>query len=353
LKLLLTVVVRDEADVVDAHIAFHLNAGVDFVIAADHESKDGTTEILESYVRGGYLHRISQRDERRDAEWRAEMARLAVDEHRADWVVDSEADEFWMPRGESLKDVLVAIPPRYGLVQALVRVFLPRPDDGRPFFERMTVRRAPYSTDEESMGRLDWALRPVFRAGSEMAVGAEREAALDGLVPLRAWYPIEVLRFPVRSLEQAELRARGRSGPPEPRSRIERDAAAAYERGCLAEHWAEIAVGDDALAREIAAGSLVADDRIRDALRRIQSAASVDDAPAGRFLLPVGGAGHLAVRVPTVVDDVAYAGECAAVREVDFEPLRGRIAQLEERIASLESRFWPRVSRRLSRLVRR
>ena len=43
MKLVQTLVVRDEADVVDAQISYHLNAGVDFVLATDHDSQDGTT----------------------------------------------------------------------------------------------------------------------------------------------------------------------------------------------------------------------------------------------------------------------------------------------------------------------
>ena len=51
----MTLVVRDEADIVGAQIAFHLNAGADLVIAIDHDSQDGTREILEEYAREGYL----------------------------------------------------------------------------------------------------------------------------------------------------------------------------------------------------------------------------------------------------------------------------------------------------------
>ena len=61
MKLVQTLVVRDEADIVDDQIAYHLNAGVDFVIATDHASPDGTTEILERYARDGILRRIAGR----------------------------------------------------------------------------------------------------------------------------------------------------------------------------------------------------------------------------------------------------------------------------------------------------
>jgi hypothetical protein len=95
MKLVLTVLARDEVDVIDAQLGFHLNAGVDYVIATDNNSQDGTTEILEEYEREGVVHLIREPAEGlRQGEWVTRMARLAAVEFGADWVINSDADEF-------------------------------------------------------------------------------------------------------------------------------------------------------------------------------------------------------------------------------------------------------------------
>src|SRR5262249_30645506 len=104
MKLVATVLARDEADIIDAQVAFHLNAGVDFVIATDNNSRDGTTEILEAYQRDGCLHLIREPAEGlRQGEWVTRMARLAATDFGADWGINSDADEFWWPRGGPLQ----------------------------------------------------------------------------------------------------------------------------------------------------------------------------------------------------------------------------------------------------------
>ena len=126
MTLVMTLLARDEADVVESWLAFHLNAGADFVIATDNNSVDGTTEVLERYARDGHVHLIREPgDDLRQDEWVTRMARLAATDFGADWVINSDADEFWWPRGASLSRVLGAIPPRYGTVGAFLRTFAP------------------------------------------------------------------------------------------------------------------------------------------------------------------------------------------------------------------------------------
>ena len=188
MKVVLTVLARDEADIIDAQIAFHLNAGVDFVIATDNASRDGTTDILESYVREGCLHLIHEPAEGlRQGEWVTRMARLAAQEFGADWVINSDADEFWWPRGASLKEVLAAVPERYGIVQAFWHSFVPRPDDDAFFAERMTLRLSQHAPINDptsfyrpsrSSGRDRRAWKPF--AGGELLRAAAVVASIGG-----------------------------------------------------------------------------------------------------------------------------------------------------------------------------
>jgi Glycosyl transferase family 2 len=346
-------VARDDADVVDAHIAFHLNTGVDFVIAMDTGSEDGTTDILESYASGGYLRRITERGEGAESDWRTRMAQLAATEHGAEWLISTDPDEFWWPRGESLKDVLTAMPPRYGVIQALVRNFWPRGDDATFFAERMTLRPSLLGPLDGPREPLSQALRPVYRVDPHIAIEPGDGTGRGERVPLRAWYPIEVLRFPFRGLEQAQrFVARIATGAASPRSSLEEEAVAAYRDGGF-DHWYS-AFDDVGLADSAADDSTVTDERLRGALRLVTPAAGSSATGSGRKSATPGEAGEpLVLRPPDVVDDASYAGECAALREVDFEPLVARIAELEARIGWLEARFWPRVRRSLARVVRR
>ena len=207
----MTLLARDEEDVLDAQLAYHLHAGVDHVIAMDNASSDGTTEILERYERAGRLRLLREPgDDMRQDEWVTRMARLAATDHDADWVLHSDADEFWWPRGGLVKEVLGTVPERYGIVRGCWRHFLPRPDDGAFFAERMTVRLASpaHPGDKETIFHAHQKV--AHRAHPEVVVEAgNHNAEAPGLRSLRAWHPIEVLHFSFRTAEQLERKARG------------------------------------------------------------------------------------------------------------------------------------------------
>jgi hypothetical protein len=338
MKLVMTLLARDEADIVDANLTFHLNAGVDFVIAMDNLSRDGTTDILESYAKEGHLRLIRQDSEYlRQADWITQMGRMAATDFGADWVIHSDADEFWWPRGESLKDVLGSIPARYGVVRALLRHFVPRPDDGQSFDERMTVRMSTSSpiNDPRSLYRPN--LKIVHRADPNVKVSIGAQRLLDSpLVPLRGWYPIEFFHFPVRTLEQCERKYEHQQvAPGQSPSPYYDNVRKLIAEGRVQELYDSLVVDDAALEAGLGDGTLVVDTRLRDALRTLRDGKT------------------LTFPRPTVVDEAAYAVDVAALGEADVVRLQRRLDTLEQRLLSVERRPGVRIERRLRRAAKK
>jgi len=314
MKLVQTLLVRDEADVVDAQIAYHLGAGVDFVIATDHESTDGTTEILEAYARDGVLRRLPVSGEMREAAWRTAMARLAATEHGADWVINTDADEFWMPRGGALKDVLAAIPEPYGIIWALSRQFVPRPGTGW-FAERMTARVCAAAPINDPTSPYRPHAKAAHRGSPEISVryGAHFVGS-PRLQPLRDWYAVDCLHFPFRSPGQYARKCTRRGTELGQYAR----GTLASERGDVERAYRELLVSDEALEAGVAAGLLAVDTRLRDALRGVQA-----------------GVAPRPTRTPADDDAVVDA---AALREADAVRLQRRADALAVRVGKLEHR---------------
>ena len=341
MKLVMTLRTRDEADIVDAQIAFHLNAGVDFVVATDHRSADGTTDVLERYARQGHLHLIREDSaEMHEGDWATRMSRLAASEFGADRVIPSDADEFWWPRGGSLKEVLGSIPARYGIVRALLRQFVPRPDDASFFAERMTARVSMSSPINDPTSLFRPNLKSIHRGDPKVTLSGGAHTLHDSpFVPMRGWYPVEFLHFPIRSYEQCERKYRNlQSSLGTRRNAYYEEVHQALDRGTFHELYDSLVIGDAALERGLADGSLVVDTRLRDALRTLRSSQN------GGFSL-----GGISFPRPTVVDDAAYAVDVAALGEADVVRMQRRLDELEQRVAMVETGLFGRIVRRFSR----
>jgi hypothetical protein len=276
MKLVMTLLVRDEQDIVRENLDFHLAQGVDEVIVTDNGSEDDTAEILREYESRGVVRLLFEAsDDYSQGRWVTRMARLAATELGADWVINNDADEFWWPRAGSLKSSFEQLDDQVGVLVAHRENFVPRPEDGRPFWERMTLR------ERESLNPLGKPLPPklAHRAHPEIAV-AQGNHKVEG-VQLGERLDdgsIEILHFPMRTYTQFENKivkggrayARNRELP-ERTGRTWRRLYETWEQGGLRDHYEENVVGEAPRAE------LLEDTRLRDFFRDLRAGVAVDD----------------------------------------------------------------------------
>ena len=112
-RVVMTMMVRDEADIIAAALEHHLNQGFDRILVTDNASVDGTREILAEYAKHAPVTVYDDPEHRKQqAQTVTRMARLARLEFGADWVVNSDADEFVMSLrdGKTSADVIRSWP---------------------------------------------------------------------------------------------------------------------------------------------------------------------------------------------------------------------------------------------------
>lgn len=255
------------AEIVDASIAYHLAAGVGLVLVPEAGS-DATVMIGRDVARDGVRSLPA-----------GEAPERVAAAHGAEWLIRGRVGDVWWPRGAPLDRLLAAVPVEVGAVPALERRFVPVVGEA-PYFERTILRRVPPAPalDPSSPNRPQPRL--IRRLG-----GVPGQQG-----PLRGWFPVEVLSFPV---------------------------------------------GGEVLEATTGA-TLVGDVRVRDALRKV--AAGVP----------------LSFPRPNVADDPYFAIEVAGLVEAEVVAAGRRIDELERRLDGLEgARLGRRLRGGLRRAARR
>ena len=281
-------------------------------------------------------------------EWVTRMARLAATEYGADWVINTDADEFWWPRGGSLRDVLEAVPRRYGIVQSLVRHFVPVPEDGRRFDERMIYRLRTSAPVNDPASPWRPYRKVVHRASPaiDLVEGGHAVRSRE-LQPLRGWYPIECLHFPLRSPGQVERKglawgdavAKFYAATDVPRAAgtayhaLQHEAAA---RGEVDAYYTALALGPDDVERGLVDGLIEEDTRVRDSLPELRA-----------------GADALRFPRPTTLETASFAVDAAVLGEADVIRTQRWLDDLEHRVGTLEARAPQRLERIVRRTIRR
>jgi hypothetical protein len=274
----MTLLCRDEEDIVGYNIAYHLAQGVDFVIATDNASQDRTPQLLERFARQGKLHLIREPSLTHDqGTWVTRMARMAAKRFDADWIINADADEFWLSRTGSLRDALAAIPSSAGCLAVPHFDMLPPRLPQSQFFEAMVLRRA----DGKTVYGRDLEIKVCHRAFDDIKVADGNHFVLrrGTRVPEYWDHPLEYLHFPIRSVAQLERKVRQGAEALSANTRLKPGIGSHwhklyrdhYQKGSLDQFYDACAPAPEQIDSGIASGALAIDTRVRDALRRIGS----------------------------------------------------------------------------------
>ena len=383
MRLVMTLKVRDEADIIEDNLRFHRAMGVDFFVVTDNGSVDGTSEILDRYVSAGLAQVIQEPTSglrSNEMDWTTRMARLAASEHGADWVFNNDADEFWWPITGTIKDALDQIPEEYGGVVSPRAEYVARPDGPGSFADRLVVREAhsnlqpkvahrgdpdvvvlsnTHEVASAGGGDLFEALRPpgrVVHRGVRGAAEDEDEGGRVGAEEMRlVWaptHPLRIFHFPLRSFEQFAKRTEIflKHGGFRDTGRFRR-LRIAYEQGRLDEIYNALVWEDPAVDDGVREGKLVRDDRLARLLPRCPDPLS--GALPGSVGVELDPDALERERAEVELDSLRLMARTQRFHMVQLERSRKRIDELHAANRELRSKLGRTLGRRLLKFTRR
>jgi Glycosyl transferase family 2 len=373
MKLAMTLMVRNEADVIEDNLRFHRAQGVDFFIALDNGSTDGTREILDTFEKAGILSVVSMPGSLFQVlrNGTTQIGRLAH-EIGADWVIHTDADEFWWPMtGSNLKESLAAVPDGFGMLLAPRTEFLARPDGAGSFAERLLIREARFRRPPKTAHRAHpriamWTTHPIdvwVNNGSSPRGGLVGKPALRAQpthieeneleLVLAPHFPIGVLHFPLRSFEQYRTKVQiAGANQILGRSAEAKEIRDAYEGGRLEDAYENLILDEETLGRGLEQGWLVEDTEFRDYLLACPGVLEEGEPPPGSRAWP-------AERRQAALEELREDGMYAISRYMqtvaskkrkrhkqirELKRLRGDVRRAQRRLQRLrrveESRWW-------------
>jgi hypothetical protein len=103
-KIGMTLLVKNEKELIEANLRWHINSGIDFICVTDNGSTDGTFEIIQNIAKEGYpVHVDHYTGEFQQELIVNRMIKILIDKGM-DWIINADADEFFV--ASNLKNTL-------------------------------------------------------------------------------------------------------------------------------------------------------------------------------------------------------------------------------------------------------
>jgi hypothetical protein len=281
MRLAMSLLVRDEAGLIADNIAFHSRMGVDCFVITDNGSVDGAREILDALCDDYDITLIDEPEHtmRQDV-WVNRMASIAAERLGADWIINSDADEFWAPSGDSLKAVIpndadvllcrrsnmlglrgVVESPGYSFQQNNLRVVRP--------FDNTEFHRPPWKLSERPVTMSEIGPKVMCRLNGLQSIGYGNHEAVHAGRAVEA-SAIHVYHYPVRTFAEflSKVMNHGTSLennpalPPTIGWHVRRWYAL-YQQGLIEEEFSRLVLDETAASAYLQAGVLEQDDSMK------------------------------------------------------------------------------------------
>ncbi len=278
LNIAMTLLVRNEGDIIADNIRFHHSQGVGRFIVMDNLSTDRTADMVRKLSGKFDIQYIRQtQDDFNQSAWVTDMARRAV-EDGADWVINSDADEFWVADGGDLRSFLGGIHPDIGMVEVVRHNAVVSPRQGS-WTSASCHPRSDAVFEQISLNSLGEPLLPkVIHRASRDVVVAQGNHSVTG-VPGALAKPegIRILHYPYRSLAQYRDKIRDGGAAylrnvhvPEEVGKTWRELHRLADGGAVDRFWQELVSPREVVTIDLAMQILFRDARVLEQLRAIE-----------------------------------------------------------------------------------
>ena len=157
-KLVMTLLVKDEEDILEENLLFHKAMGVDCFIITDNNSTDHTPDIIQKYQQKGWIVEAIEEKatDYSQKKWVDRMIMKAKEDYKADWIINADADELWYASSGNLKTELKTT--RANVLNCRIKDVYPK--EGKPFWLWDKIIGTGLQPDQYDLSRY-----PIFPTG--------------------------------------------------------------------------------------------------------------------------------------------------------------------------------------------